>query len=316
MALRIMDDDVEALLALMASYSGQRAALVERLLAVRDPLALARQTLWAPHLQGWRLAARQRRILRVLGIHCLCCWDFPPWLARVRPQPPALFVRGSLAAPLGSAISIVGARRASLGARAWAAEVARCAAGAGFVVASGGAVGIDAAAHRGALAGGGRTVAYLGVAGDRIYPEANRQLFEQILEHDGALVSEHPPLTRTFGFSHANRNRLIAGQARHLFIAEAAAASGTLSTAEYARRLGVPIWVPPAAVGGERAGIEPLIADGAAQVLSAPGVLFGTGTGTGTGPGPGTGTGTGTSTSTTSIGSAESSEQRASLRSL
>jgi DNA processing protein len=135
-------------------------------------------------------------------------------------------------------------------------------------VISGGATGIDSAAHEGALAAGGRTLAWLGSAIDRPYPRANDALFARILRHGGALASEHPPLARTFASDHAARNRLIVGRAQALCVAEAGANSGTMGAARHARRRGVPLFVPPATVGGERAGIDALCAQGAAAVLS------------------------------------------------
>jgi len=170
-------------------------------------------------------------------------------------------------------VAIVGARQAAASARTWAEGLARHVAGHGALVVSGGAYGIDAAAHAGALASDGRTVAYLGTAADRIYPRVHAGLFARILEQGGALVAEHPPGASTFKSAHALRNRFIAGHASHVVIAEAALESGSLGTAAYARKLGRRIWVPPTTVGGERAGIERLLRDGVAEVLESPEAL-------------------------------------------
>jgi DNA processing protein len=173
-----------------------------------------------------------------------------------------LFVRGNAEALARPAVGIVGARDARRDAEAWAFERAAEAAVAGHVVASGGARGIDAAAHQGALRAGGTTVAYLGVPADRIYPRGNERLFRAMLEGGGALVSEHPPGVSTPAFEHAKRNRFIAAHASRLYIAEARASSGTLATARYARRHGVPVLVSPPGVGAQRDGIDMLLAKG------------------------------------------------------
>ncbi|MBN1962426.1 MAG: DNA-processing protein DprA [Deltaproteobacteria bacterium] len=262
-----MNNSIQSLLALLVSYPNKRAQLTQQLLTTSDPTIVANQPEWRPKPEAWRLAAKQKIILNMFNIHCLTCTEFPPSLLRVRPLPPVLFIRGNVAALKKTAISIVGARNAQNGPREWAIEMARYAVAAGFVVASGGALGVDAAAHCGAIAARGLTVAYLGVAADQIYPASNRCLFERILTKNGALVSEHPPLTNTFASSHALRNRFIAGCAKHLLIAQAALQSGTLSTANFARRLNTQIWVPPAAIGGERSGINKLLEDGIAKEL-------------------------------------------------
>ena len=124
---------------------------------------------------------------------------------------------------------------------------------------SGGAYGVDAAAHQGCLAAEGRSIAFLGVSSDQIYPRSNRNLFAEILKKGGALVSEHPPGAPTHRGDHAKRNRLIAAGASKLLIAEAGDRSGTLNTARWARRYGVELRVSPEGVGAKRDGIEKLL---------------------------------------------------------
>jgi DNA processing protein len=259
-----MDDPVTCLLALLAAH-GPRVELV-RALHERPPEVLAREPALRPSTVDFLRARRQRRSLELLGILALLPAQLPATLRRATPPVASLFVRGDPLLLEAPAVAVVGARDASPGPRAWAAAVARAAVAAGLVVVSGGARGIDAAAHRATLGAGGRTVAYLGVAADRIYPRCNRRLFEQLLVAGGVLASEHPPLSETYGPSHAMRNRLIAASARVVFVAEAREASGSLGTALAARRLGVPVIVPPPSVGGERAGLEPLVASGGARV--------------------------------------------------
>jgi DNA processing protein len=262
-----MEDSDLVLLAMMSEHCDRRAELARAVAGGSDPLALAAGPSWRVGAEARRLACRQAVALAALGIRFVRARDLPEAIARVQPPVPGLFVRGDPALLRAPAIAIVGTRQASPGPLAWAASRAALAARAGWLVISGGARGIDGAAHRAALDAGHKTLVYLGVAVDRIYPDIHRQLFERVLACGGALVSEDPPLARTYRWSHARRNRFIAAQADHVLIAEAGERSGSLGTADFARRLGVPVWVPPAEVGGERAGIAKLLAEGTARVL-------------------------------------------------
>lgn len=260
-----MLDATHALLAVMAEHHPRRADLVAALVLAGDASLLADSPAWRPSAGAIRRAGRQLAAIDALGIHVVPLWQLPPRLARVRPLPPALFVRGSPVILERRAVAVVGARKASPGPLAWASACATAAAREGWLVVSGGARGIDGAAHRAALAAGSPTVVFLGVAVDRVYPAVHRRLFERVLASGGAIVSEHPPLTPSFAASHQQRNRFIAAHAEHVLVAEAAETSGSLGTATHARRLGVPVWVPPPAVGGERAGIELLLRAGHAR---------------------------------------------------
>lgn len=254
------------MLALIHHHRSGRAALAEALLAYACPLAAAATLDSAVDLEARRSARRSAYILDRLGITLIPVWELPPVLLRVRPLPPALFVRGDSRLLARPGLAIVGARDACPTAQRWAMALARGAAARGELIVSGGARGIDAAAHRGALAGRAPTVAYLGVAADRIYPSVNRRLFVELLARGGALVSEYPPGEATFGSAHAMRNRLIAAQAHTLVIAEADTGSGSLGTAVFAKRLGVPIRVSPAGVGRKRLGMDTLLRAGEARV--------------------------------------------------
>jgi DNA processing protein len=117
--------------------------------------------------------------------------NYPRALREIHDPPPLLFVRGTLAETDRFGVGMVGSRHATPYGRSVAEKLARELAGRGLTVVSGGAVGIDAAAHRGALAGGGRTLAVLGCGLDVDYPRDHRALFEQIASQ-GALISEYP----------------------------------------------------------------------------------------------------------------------------
>jgi DNA processing protein len=169
-------------------------------------------------------------------------------------------------------VTIVGARRAS----AYGREVARALSaeltGAGLLVVSGMAFGIDACAHRGALEAG-RTVAVLGCGPDVAYPAAHRSLWRRIQEN-GLVLSELPPGTGAWRWSFPARNRIIAALAGITVVVEAAERSGSLVTAEIARKLGRALGAVPGPVSARTsAGANDLLADGASLIRNAEDVL-------------------------------------------
>jgi DNA processing protein len=170
-------------------------------------------------------------------------------------------------------VAIVGTRRADAEALDFTTELARQLALAGCVIVSGGALGVDAAAHRGALLGGGRTVAVLASGLVTPYPPSHGPLFEKISQA-GALVTEAPDDAVMEGFRFLHRNRLIAALARATVVVQAPKRSGTLSTAASAQQLGRPLWVVPSAPWDRRAeGGLGLLAEGARICTSAGDVL-------------------------------------------
>lgn len=169
---------------------------------------------------------------------------FPTRLLDVDP-PDLLVADGPLAAHLGQmqAVAVVGTRRPSVEALDFTRTLAAQLAGAGFVVVSGGARGIDTAAHEGALAGGGRTVAVLPSAIDAWVPAENASLFRRIRE-GGALVALVERRQRPRFFA---RNAVIAGLAEHVVVTAAPMESGARNTALHARKAGRTLWVVPGA---------------------------------------------------------------------
>jgi DNA processing protein len=267
-----MDNDVDADLALLALWEhaherGEGSDLARALSGGCELCSLLDDPHRTPSPRHWAMARYRHAAVRAMAIAVLPVSACPPWIQRVPQRPALLFVRGDVRLLFRSAVAVVGARRASAEPEKWAYECARKAARDGWVVVSGGACGIDAAAHNGAMDGGSQTIAYLGVAADRIYPKSNAALFLRLLRQGGALVSEHPPRSATFRYDHSRRNRLIAGHASRLIVAEAAVGSGSLGTAAVASRLGVPIWVPPRRIGGARGGIDSLLLEGRARVM-------------------------------------------------
>jgi len=172
---------------------------------------------------------------------------YPDGLRRLKEPPPVLFVRGE-AAELPqprTTVAIVGSRRASETGLRVAYDLARGLAEQGVAVLSGLALGVDAAAHRGSLDGGGRTLAVLASPVDEPTPVRHSGLAEVILSRGGWLVSERPPGAVVRPHEFPRRNRLIAAMAGLVVVVEAGLRSGTLSTVEHALRLGVEVAAVP-----------------------------------------------------------------------
>jgi len=170
--------------------------------------------------------------------------DYPSGLCDLPDAPSSFRIVGELP-DLGRALSIVGTRRADDEALDFAYELARDAVLRGLVVVSGGAVGVDRAAHEGALEGGGRTVVVLPTGLDAPYPPANRDLFARVIDA-GCLLTEVPDGTEAQRGRFLTRNRLVAALGRSTVVVQAPARSGALSTARMATRLGRRVFVVPA----------------------------------------------------------------------
>ena len=187
-----------------------------------------------------------------------------PRLLRELPDPPSvLYLRGALKPADGLAIAIVGTRGASNYGRTQAERFGRMLARAGLTIVSGLARGIDAAAHRGALDGGGRTIAVLSSGVHEIYPHAHKDLAEEIA-NNGALISEMPPFTKPKKGMFPQRNRLISGLSLGTLVVEAAERSGALITARHAGEQGREVFAIPGLITSPAArGCHALIRDGA-----------------------------------------------------
>jgi DNA processing protein len=197
--------------------------------------------------------------------------DYPPWLRAAEGAPPLIAIRGNRAALTRPMIAIVGSRNASIAGRKFAFQLARELGEAGFVIASGLAIGIDAAAHEGSVPTG--TVAVFAGGLDRLYPADNAALAEKILPQ-GAHLSEMPlgwePRAKDF----PRRNRIISGLAMGTIVVEAAERSGSLLTARQATDQGRLVFaVPGSPLDPRAAGTNRLIKEGATLVTSSADVL-------------------------------------------
>ena len=196
---------------------------------------------------------------------------YPVPLAAIEDAPPLVTVRGNIAFLSKRNIAIVGARNASANGRALAEAIARDLGKAGFVVPSGLARGIDAAAHKGALATG--TVAVLAGGIDVCYPPEHRALFDAVAA-EGALVAELPPGTEPLARHFPRRNRIISGLSEGVVVVEAALRSGSLITARLAGEQGREVFAVPGSPLDPRChGSNNLIRQGAALTESAEDVL-------------------------------------------
>lgn len=206
----------------------------------------------------------------VLGITLLSPEDelYPTLLKEIHLPPPILFCQGDVSLPAQPAIAVVGARKASPYGKSAAAELSRDIAGQGFTIVSGGARGIDSAAHQGALLRG-RTIAVLGCGVDVVYPRENAKLFAQIRE-EGLIVSEYTPGTQPLPAFFPMRNRIIAGLSKGTVVVEAAKRSGSLITAELSLSEGRDVFAVPGSIYSETsAGTNHLIQQGAKLVTTA-----------------------------------------------
>ncbi|MFW6181928.1 MAG: DNA-processing protein DprA [Spirochaetota bacterium] len=219
-----------------------------------------------------REVERMLRRCRACGIHPVTV-DSPhyPSLLREIPDPPlVLFARGRLELlEAGPAVALVGSRRPSNFSVNLAYSIARDLAGAGVVVVSGLAAGIDGYAHRGALDGGGGTVAVLGNGIDVVYPRSARDLYARVGE-EGLLLSEFPLGARPLRHHFPLRNRIISGLARGTVVVEASRRSGALITAQAALDQGREVMALPGRAGSEAfQGNNLLIKQGACLVEDA-----------------------------------------------
>lgn len=199
--------------------------------------------------------------------------DYPAALAEIPDPPLLLYISGRRELLTRPLVAVVGSRNASVQGKLDAESFSAALSGAGLCVVSGLALGIDTAAHEGALRGAGSTIAVVGTGLDRVYPARNRELAHRIAAH-GCLVSEYalgtPPLAANF----PRRNRVISGLAAGVLVVEAAAQSGSLITAQMAAEQGREVFALPGSIHSALAkGCHRLIRDGAQMVETVEEVL-------------------------------------------
>ena len=264
------------------SYGRREAALR----AAGSALAiLAEPGLYAAQLQEKGLALLRRALAdeaRLLGglakkkMALVLREDaqYPPLLRQIAHPPHLLYVYGETDLTDRFPVAVVGTRRASAYGLTHTREIAAELAQTGVCIVSGLALGIDAAAHTGALDGGGRTVAVLGSALDKPYPQENKPLMRRILESGGSVVSEYAPGTPPSRYSFLQRNRIIAGMCLGTLVTEGPRRSGALNTATRTLENGREVFALPGNVDSPGAQLpNMLISEGARLVTGAADIL-------------------------------------------
>ncbi|QAY70551.1 DNA-processing protein DprA [Xylanimonas protaetiae] len=272
------DETAGALVAHLGA-AGALAWLVDQQGSVLlEPAAPAQRALaagvarWSPRLDGLD-PRRELAVLERTGGTLLLPDDhrWPRGLDDLGTAAPfALWVRGDadLAAACHRSVALVGARASTSYGEHVTAQLAAGLVDRGFTVVSGGAYGIDAVAHRGALVGGGSTVAVMAGGVDRFYPQGNHELLRRVTEN-GAVVAEVPPGSTPFKQRFLARNRVIAAMARATVVVEAAWRSGALSTARRAADLLRPVGAVPGPVTSMASGgCHQLLRDGVATCVT------------------------------------------------
>lgn len=195
------------------------------------------------------------------------CPDYPPLLRQIHDPPPVLWLRGDVKLLFYPQLAVVGSRKPSRSGFQAALQLSASLASAGFVITSGLAQGVDAAAHQGALNAAKPTLAVLGSSPELIYPRSNTRLADAILAQGGALVSEFPPGTKPRPEHFPRRNRIISGLSVGTLVVEAALRSGSLITARLAMEQGREVFALPGALSNPLAkGCHALIREGAMLV--------------------------------------------------
>ncbi len=198
---------------------------------------------------------------------------YPQLLSKIPSPPKAIFLRGT--APNHSkAVAIVGTRKASESGKSIAYEFSRYLSRNGCAIVSGLALGIDAAAHQGALDENGISWAVLAHGLDSIYPSSNSGIARKIIDTGGCLVSEYPALTPPYASQFIVRNRIISGLSEAIIIVEAPKESGALATAQFAIKQNKPVFVVPGNISSSLySGSHQLIRNGARLVTKPSEVL-------------------------------------------
>ena len=198
-----------------------------------------------------------------------------PSLLREIPDPPAvLYILGDLPDENIPRLAIVGTRKATSNGCLIAKTLARELSEAGFIIVSGLAMGIDTAGHEGVVASQGKTIAVLGNGLNEIYPRLNKNLAEEILKLDGAIISEYPPAEPAFPSNFLARNRIVSGLCLGTIVIEAPERSGSLVTARLALEQNREVFIVPGPANHPNyAGSHQLIREGARLIVSAKDIL-------------------------------------------
>lgn len=199
---------------------------------------------------------------------------YPKLLREIKRAPPLLYCLGDPTVLSLPQIAVIGSRNPTAGGRDNAKNFAQDLSAKGVTITSGLALGVDAAAHEGALANSGKTVAVLGTGVDQIYPLRHKHLGREIIEHGGCIISEFPLGTPPQASNFPQRNRIISGLSFGVLVVEAAIKSGSLITARYAIQQDREVFAIPGSIHNPLSrGCHSLIKDGAKLVESAQDII-------------------------------------------
>ena len=245
---------------LLCSISGISEAFADKIISSRDPDELDN-----------KISRLEELGIRYISINNP---DYPELLRHIDEPPLGLYYKGTLPKKDEMCFSIIGSRLCSeygsLVSQRFAKELVQH----GFIIVSGMAKGIDSMSHRGAINGGGKTIAVLGGGLDICYPPENRKLMAKI-EENGCLISEYPPGTQPFQGNFPQRNRIIAGLSMGLLVVEASKRSGTLITVNRALDYGRDVFAVPANITSDlSAGTNELIKEGCPPVTCVEDILY------------------------------------------
>lgn len=235
--------------------------------------ALDRQSLQQPN---WSAVEKDLAWMQMPDHHLVCVTEqaYPSLLKEIADPPLVLFVRGNLAALAMKQIAIVGSRHATPAGLNHAKQFATTLARSGFAITSGLARGIDAASHEGALGAQGVTIGVAGTGLHHVYPRSHHALVEDIIQHQGAVISEFPLAMLPQAANFPRRNRIIGGLSMGVLVVEAALKSGSLITAKHALDQGREVFAIPGAIHHPLArGCHHLIRQGAKLVETAADIL-------------------------------------------
>ncbi len=200
--------------------------------------------------------------------------EYPSLLKEIPNAPEMFYLLGELPKDDIIKVAIVGTRKAGAAGRRFAKELAQKLTELGVIIVSGLAMGIDTAAHEGAVLAGGKTIAVLANGLDTIYPAQNENLAEKILEFGGAIISEYKPGTPSFQNQFLERNRIVSGLSIATIVIEAPERSGSIVTARLAAEQGRDVFVVPGSIDNpNHRGSHQLIRDGARLVASIDDIL-------------------------------------------
>jgi DNA processing protein len=259
---------------LVAHFGSPEGVLAADISDLRAVCHLRRESMATLSNEGRRgleaLAKQEVDLAAAKKISLIPCDDplYPAILKHIHDPPVVLYVRGKPESLNCIGIGMVGSRSATQYGRSVAVQMANSLAGQGFTIISGMALGIDTAAHRGALEAGARTIAVLGCGLDIVYPPSNAKLYGEIVA-SGAVISEYPLGTPPEGFRFPARNRIISGLSLGVVVVEAANRSGSLITARHALEQGREVFAVPGRIDSAKsAGTHALLQQGAKLVHS------------------------------------------------